>query len=159
MHLAEPYFLSCENPQRASASPSQLAARNVHNPPRVRHANHRLYITQAPLEHLVPPDLSHVPEPKEGVVREDDLDPERARVEDALHALGTEGSVGVEDVDLLAQEDVADVGEGGEEAGEGGVDVRWREGVDGDVVDLDTVGEVADSAAWWVGMGDDDDLG
>lgn len=38
------------------------------------------------------------------------------------------------------------------------MDVRRWERMDGDVVDLDAVGKVADSASRRVGVGDNDDL-
>lgn len=61
-------------------------------------------------------------------------------------------------VDLLAQENVANVGKRGEEARERRVNVSWREGMDGNVVDFNAVGKVANTASRWIGVGDDDDL-
>lgn len=93
------------------------------------------------------------------MIRKDDFNAQRPRMKDALHAFRAEGGVGMEDVNLLAEEDVAHVRERGEEGGEGRVDVRWREGVHGNVVDLYAVGEVADPTPWGVGVRYDYDLG
>ena len=92
------------------------------------------------------------------MVREDNLDAHRARVKDALHALGAERRVCVEHIDLLPDEYVAHVRQRSEEPWERRVDVRRRERVDRDVVDLDAVRKIADSTPWRVRVRDDDHL-
>ena len=58
----------------------------------------------------------------------------------------------MDDLDLLPDEDLAEDGEGGEDRGEGGAavdDPVWQ------VVDFEAVGEIANSCAARVGVGDD----
>lgn len=61
----------------------------------------------------------------------------------------------VDNVDALAEHDVTEDGEEGEDGREGG---RAEDDEEGNVVDLEAVGEVADSGAAFVGVGDDDDF-
>lgn len=61
----------------------------------------------------------------------------------------------VDNVDLLADHDVSEDGEEGEDGGEGCFSVDDEEG---DIVDFEAVGEVADASAVAVLVGDDDDF-
>lgn len=124
----------------------------------MRDADDGLDVAEAALEHLVAPDLGHVAEPKKRVVGEDGADAHGAGVHDGLHAERAQRGVRVDDVDRLAHKDRAEVREGGEEVGQGRVDVGRRKRLDGDVVDLDAVGEPAHAVARWVRVRDDDDL-
>lgn len=66
-----------------------------------------------------------------------------------------QAGVAVDNLDALADADVAEDGEEREDGGEGSGAVHDEEG---HVVDLEAVGEVADAFAVVVRMGDDDDL-
>ena len=61
----------------------------------------------------------------------------------------------MDDLDFLADDDVAEDGEGGEDGWEGGFAV---DGPEGDVVHFDAVGEVTDASTAWVCMRDDNDF-
>lgn len=77
------------------------------------------------------------------------------RVEDGLVAQAAQAGMAVDDVDALAQDNVAEDGKEGEDGREAGgavEDKKW------DVVNLEAVGEIAHAGAALVGVGDDDDL-
>jgi len=76
-------------------------------------------------------------------------------MKDGLVGQGAKGRMPVYDLDTFADEDVAEDGKQGEDGGEGGVPVDNGEG---NVVDLEAVGEVADAVAVAVGVGDYDDF-
>lgn len=67
----------------------------------------------------------------------------------------TETGMSMNNLDLLANDDVSKDGEEGKDGGESGLAVDDKER---DMVDLQTVGEVADSSAAFVCVGDDDHL-
>lgn len=89
------------------------------------------------------------------MIGEDGAQAHGTAVEDALVTQTAEAAMAVDDLDALADEDVAEDGEAGEHRGEGGVAVDDEEG---HMVDLEAVGEVADALAVVVGVGDDDDF-
>lgn len=64
-------------------------------------------------------------------------------MEDSLHPFGAETGVCVENVDRFAEEDVANVGKSSEESRESSVNVRWREWLHRNVIDLQAQREVA----------------
>lgn len=106
----------------------------------MRDADDSLNVTETPFKHLVAPDFGHVAQSKERMIGEDDLDAECPGVEDALHSLGTQGSVSMEYINLLSQQDVPDVRKSGEEARKGRVNMSWRQRMNRNVVDFDAVG-------------------
>lgn len=107
------------------------------------------------LEQLIGDDGTGVSEAKERVVREDGLQAERLRVEHGLVGERREGRVPVNDVDLLADEDVPYEREAGEEGGQGALVVHHPEG---QVVHLQTTGHVADTRSATVGVRYEDHL-
>ncbi|KAL1844434.1 hypothetical protein VTK73DRAFT_2564 [Phialemonium thermophilum] len=125
------------------------------NIPCVAHADNVVHVAQGKLEKLVGQDAARIGKAKEGVVGEDGAQAHGAGVQDSLVAEAAETGVAVDDLDALAQHDVAEDGEEGEDAGEGGAAVDDQEG---HVVDLEAVGQIAHTRAALVGVGDDDDL-
>lgn len=124
----------------------------------MRDADDCFDVAQARLEHLVAPDLGHVAQSEQRVVRKDGLDPECPRMHDRLHAECAQGGVRVDDVNRLADEDGPDPRERGEKVGQGRVHVRWRERADGDIVDFYAVGEPPYAGPRRVRVRDDNDL-
>lgn len=112
-------------------------------------------IAQGELEQLVGEDAGGVGKAKQGVVGEDGADAHGAGVQRGLPAHAAQGGVAVDDVDVLADDDVAEDWEEGEDGGQGGGAVDDPEG---HVVDLEAVGQVAHALAVFVGVRDDDDL-
>lgn len=91
------------------------------------------------------------------MIGEDGMEAHGPRVENALVAKVAETSMAVYDLNLFADEDVSKDRKAAKNGGKGGaaVDDQMR-----DMVDLESVGEVADSSSGrvFVSMGDDDDL-
>lgn len=114
-----------------------------------------VHVAQTELEELVRQNTRRISEAEQRVVREDGAQPHAPRVEDSLVAEVAQTRVAVHDLDALADADVAEQREEGEDGREGGLAVHDEEG---DVVDLEAVGEVADALAIVVGVGDNDDL-
>lgn len=114
-----------------------------------------IHVAQAELEELVGQDTGCVGKPKERVVGEDGPQPHSPRMENGLVTQVAQAAMAVDNLDALADDNVPKDGEEGEDGGEGGVAVDDEEG---DVVDFEAVGEVADALAIVVGVGYDDDL-
>ena len=76
-------------------------------------------------------------------------------MQDGLMAQAAETGVAMDDVNLLTNDNVAEDGEEGEDGREGRLAINNKEG---HMVDLETIGQIADSSATLVLMGDDDDL-
>jgi hypothetical protein len=89
------------------------------------------------------------------MVCEHRIQPHGSRVKYRLIAEVAETGMAVHYLDLLADDDVPEDGEEGEHGGERSLAV---DGPEGDVVDFEAIGEVADSLASLEGVGDDDDL-
>lgn len=122
---------------------------------RVAHAYAVVHVAQAELEQLVRQDARRVREPEQRVVGEDGAQAHGPRVQDGLVAEVAQAGVAVDDLDALADADVAEEREEGEDGREGGLAVDDEEG---HVVDLEAVGQVAHALAVVVGVRDDDDL-
>lgn len=114
-----------------------------------------VHVAERKLEQLVGQDARRVCKPKERMIRKDGTQAHGAGVQDALVAQTTEAPMAVDNLDALADADVPQHGEEGEDGGEGGVAVDDEEG---HVVDLEAVGEVAHALAVAVRVRDDDDL-
>lgn len=121
----------------------------------VADADDMVDVAEGELEQLVGEDAGGVGKAKERVVGEDGAQAHGARMQDGLVAQVAEAAVAVDDVDLLADDNVAEHGEEGEDGGEGrGAvdDEKWH------IVHLDAVGQVAHALAVGVFVRDDDDF-
>ena len=87
-----------------------------------------MYVRQDDLQELVGDDGAAIREAKEGVVSEDRTDSHGAGVHDAFMAQGTERPVAVHQRDVLAQEDLAQDGEGAQHSGQGHLVVEGQHG-------------------------------
>jgi hypothetical protein len=112
-------------------------------------------VAERKLEQLICQDTRGISKAKERMVGKDGPQPHGPRMQVGLVTHAAQAAVAVDNLDALANEDVAHDGEPGEDGGEGGVTVDDEEG---DVVDLEAVHEVADALAVIVGVGDDNDL-
>ena len=120
------------------------------------HTNHMPHVTQTKLEQLIRQNTRRVGKAKQTMIGKHRRQAHGARVQQALVTQVAQTGVAVHDLDVLADEDVAQDGEGGDDGGEGGgaVDDPVRQ-----VVDFEAPGEeVADPRAGGrgrVGVGDD----
>lgn len=125
------------------------------NAPGVTDAYDMVNITQRKLQQLVRKNAPQLRKAIQRVIRIHRPQPHRPAVQDGLVGHGAQRRVAVHDLDALADEDVPQHGKQREDGGEDGAAVNDEEG---DVVDLEPVGEVAHARAVAVGVGDDDDL-
>ena len=119
------------------------------------HADCMVYITQAELQQLVGKDASGIGKTKEGMVCVDSPQTHGPGVEDGLVAKAAQAGVAMHNIDALAQDDVAKDGEEGKDGGKAGGPVDDEEG---NMVDLESIGEIAHAGAALVSVSDDDDL-
>jgi hypothetical protein len=108
------------------------------------------HIAETELQQLIGHDTGSIAEPEQTMISEDGMQTHCPRMQYALVAKVAEGAVSMHDLDLLPDEDLSHHREGGEDRRKGGgavYDPVWE------VVDLDTVGEVADSGTAGVGVG------
>lgn len=114
-----------------------------------------VHITEGKLEQLVRQDGTCIGKAEQRMVRKHGAQPHGARMQNRLMAETAQTGVAMHDLDLLADDNVAEDGEEGEDGGHGRFPVDDEER---DMVDLESVGEVADPGAALVRMGDDDNL-
>jgi hypothetical protein len=123
--------------------------------PGVADADDVVDITERELEELVGENAPRVGEAKQAVVGEDGPQAHGPRMQYGLMAQGTETGMAVHNFNLLADADVAEDGEEGEDGRESCLAV---DGPEGDVVDLEAVCEVPYPRATGIGVSDDDHL-
>lgn len=114
-----------------------------------------IYVAQNKLEQLIRQDARSIRKAKERMICKHGPQPHRPRVQDGLVAKRAEAAMAMDDFNLLADADVAQYGEEGEDGGEGR---RAVDDEEGHVVDFEAVVEVANALAIVVVMGDDDDF-
>lgn len=118
-------------------------------------ANDVVYITQCELQEFVGQYGSGIGESKQRMVCEHCAQPHGPRMEDSLLAETAQTRMAVDNLDLLADDDVAEYREEGEDSRHRRFAVNDEER---DVVDLQSIGEVAHPGSSLVRMGDDDDF-
>ena len=116
-------------------------------------ANNMIHITQGELEKLVRKYASRICKPKETVIRENCPQSHSPRMQYGLMAQTTETSMAVYYADIFANDDVSEYGEEGEDGRKGGFAVNDPEG---NVVDFQAVGQVANASPTSVGVCYDD---
>ena len=114
-----------------------------------------VYVTQGELEQLVGENAGGVGEAKQTVVGEAGAQPHGAGVQDGLVAQGAQTGMAVNNLDALAQHNLAENGEEGEDRRHGRLAVDDEEG---NVVHLEPVGQVSHARPRAVLVCDDDDL-
>lgn len=112
-------------------------------------------VAQRKLEELVRENASSICEAKQAVVGENSIQSHSSCMEYRLVAEVAETGMAVYYLDLLADNDVAKDGEEGEDGRERSFAV---DGPEGDIVDFEAIGEVANSFASLECVGDDDDF-
>lgn len=110
-------------------------------------------IAQCKLEQLVCKNRSRVGKSKQGMVREHSAKAHGPGMKNSFMAETTQAGMPVDNLDLLANDNVPENGEEGENRRHSGLAVYNEER---DVVDLESIGKVADPGASFVGMGNDD---
>jgi len=114
-----------------------------------------VHVTQGELEKLVRKYASRISESKETVIRENRPQPHGPRMQYGLMAQTTKTGMAVYDADVFADDDVSKYREEGEDGRKGGFAVYDPEG---DVVDFQAVGQVANASPASVGVCYDDDF-
>lgn len=112
-------------------------------------------VAQGHGQQLVGQHRADIREPKEGVVSEHRPQPHGLGVEQGVVGHGGEGAMGVHDGHPLPHEDVPEQRQAVEERRGRGLVVHHLQG---QVVDFEPAGEVADALAVTVGVGDHQDL-
>lgn len=112
-----------------------------------------IHITQCELQQLVGQDRSCIGKPEKRMVGEDSSKAHGSRVEDSLTTEATETGMAVDNLNLLSNHDIAENREEGKDGREGRFSVDHEEG---DVVDLEAIGEVPNTRAALVCVCDDD---
>ena len=120
----------------------------------VRHADGVAGVGQGELQEGVRHHGARVAEAEQGMVGEDGGEAEEGGDHERLVGEGGEGGVAVDQGDSLGEEDVAEGGQGADDGRQHGLVV---EGHDGQVEDLEEVGEVADADPVPVGVSDHQD--
>jgi hypothetical protein len=114
-----------------------------------------VHITQRKLEELVGQNGGGIGESEERVVGKDCAQSHRSRMENGFSTEATETSMAVHNLNLFANHDIAEYGKERKDSREGSFAVDDEEG---DVVDFQAIGEVADSCSTFVRMRDYDDF-
>lgn len=112
-------------------------------------------VAQGKLEQLVGQDAPSIGEAEETVVCKDSPQAHGARMEDGLMAQATKTGMSVYNLDALADYNIAKDGEEGEDGGEGCLAIDDPEG---DVVDLEAIGQVSHAFPAGIGMCDDNNF-
>lgn len=110
-------------------------------------------VTQGKLKQLVREDRSGVGKSEQGVVCENSAQAHSPSMKDSFMAETAQARVAVDDVNLLADDNVPEDGEKGEDGRHCRLAVYNNER---DVVDLEPIGKVSDPGAPFVCMGNDD---
>jgi hypothetical protein len=119
------------------------------------HTDTMIAIAQRELEKLVRKDTASVLEPEQTMIRHHRPQPHGPRMLYTLITQIAATSMAVDNLDLLADDDVPEDGKGRKDGREGGLAV---DGPERDVVHFETVGEVADAGTTWVCVRNDNDF-
>lgn len=122
---------------------------------RVADTDDMINIAEGELEELVGKNAGSVGETKQTVVSKDGTQAHGAGMQDSFVTQAAQTGMAVDDLNLLADDNVAEDGEEGKDSREGGLAVDDKKG---HMVDLEAIGQVADASATLVLMCDDDDL-
>lgn len=112
-------------------------------------------ITKCKLEQLIGEDRCCIGESKERVVCEDSSQTHGARMEDSFSTEATQTSMAMDNINLLSDDDIAEYWEKGEDGGECRFAVDDKEG---NVVDLQSIGEITHTRTALISMGNNDDF-
>ena len=122
----------------------------------MRDAYDTIHIRQRRLKELIRQNTRRILKPKQTMIRKHRPNPKMMRMQNTLMAQARKARMGVHEPDALAEHDRAEVREECEEVWERG---GAGDGREGDVVDFEAWGEIADAGAVWrVGVGEDDDF-
>ena len=117
--------------------------------------HHVINIAQSKLQQLVGQNTARVRKPKQRVIRKNGAQAHRSGMQYGLMTETAQTGMPVHDLNLFPQNDVPEDGEEGEDGREGAFSIDDQEG---NMIDFESVREVSDSGATFVGMRDDDDL-
>lgn len=112
-------------------------------------------VAQGELEQLVGQNARSISETKQTVVGENCSQAHCARMQNGFMAKAAKTGVSMDNLDALADDNVAEDGEKGEDGGKGGLAIDDPEG---NVVDLKSIGQVSHAFSAGVGVGDDNDF-
>ena len=123
--------------------------------PSMANANNMIHITQRKLQQLIRQYTSRIREPKQRMIRKHRPQPHRPSMQNRLMTQTTQTRMPMHNLNALPHHHVSKNRKKRKHRRESGFSVDYEEG---DVVDLEAVGEVADAGAAFVGVGDDDDF-
>lgn len=112
-------------------------------------------IAQGEFEQFIGQDRPSIGEPEQGMVCENCPKSHCPRMKNSFMAETAHAGVSMDNLDLLADDDVAEYREEGEDGGHRRLavyDEEWH------MVDLEAIGQISDPSSSFVGMSDDDDL-
>lgn len=112
-------------------------------------------VAQGELEQLVGQDAPSICEAKEAMICKNGPQTHGARMQDGLMTQATKTGMSVYNLDALADYNVAKDGEEGEDGGEGRLAIDDPEG---NVVDLEAIGQVSHAFSACVGMCNDNNF-
>lgn len=112
-------------------------------------------VAQGKFEQLVGKDTSSIGKSKQTMIGKDSSQAHGASMQYPLMTQAAQTGVSVNNLNAFSNDDIAEDWKEGEDGREGGLAVNDEEG---NVVDLQSVCEISDSSAAFVGMGDDDNF-
>ena len=121
----------------------------------VAHTYYVVHVAEGELQHLVGENAGCIGKAEERVVCKDRANAHRSCMQDGFVTKVTQAPMAVDNVDVLAQNDISEKGKEGEDCGKGSASVYDEERT---VVDLYAVGEPPNTSSVVVGVGDDDDF-
>jgi hypothetical protein len=112
-------------------------------------------VTQGELQQLIGENRAGVGKAKQRVIGKDGAEPHGSGMEDGFVAEAAQALMAMDDLDLFADDDIAEDGEEGEDGGHGRLAVDDEKG---DMVDFEAVGEISHACPSFVGVGHNDHL-
>lgn len=119
------------------------------------HTDNMVHIAQCEFQQLIRQNARRVCKSEKTVVREHSPQAHRPRMQDRFVTQGAKTSMAVHNLNFLPQYDVSEDGEEGKDCRERGFAIDDKEG---DMVDFQSISEIADTSAAGVSMGDDDNF-
>lgn len=123
--------------------------------PGVTDADDMVDVAESELQQLIRKNTRRIRKSKKRMIRKHRPQPHSPRMQNRLMAQTAQTRMTMHNLNLLSDDNISKNRKEGKHGGESGFAVDDEEG---DVVDFEAVGEVADSRAAFVGVGDDDDL-
>lgn len=114
-----------------------------------------IHVAQGELEQLVGQNACSISETKQTVVGENCPQAHCARMQNGFMAKAAQTGMSMDDLNALADDNVAEDGEKGEDGRKGGLAIDDPEG---NIVDFESIGQVSHALSAGIGVGDDNDF-